>query len=255
MEEKELEELRALVYAQREEIEALKCANVLWGKKWFATGDSYTEGDYSHAPNDDWKLPDGRRKTYPYFIGKRNNMTVINDGKCGSILPLSIGHLADLENVPETDRRPFTVGRYLDIPEDVDYITLMFGANDARHDKLGSIDDTENMTFYGAWNVILAYLIEKFPFAKIGIIVTFGSTHEFRDATREVAKKWAIPVLDLMGDASVPMIFGRERSLTVCDEAVKLRRAAFVVAENNGHPNLKAHEYLSTVVENFLRSL
>ena len=255
MEEKELCELREIIEAQKKEIEALKKANVLWGKKWFATGDSYTEGDYSHAPYDDWRLEGNKRKTYPYFIAQRNNMTVINDGKCGSILPLSKEHLADPENVPVTERRPFTVGRYLEIPEDVDYITLMFGANDARHDELGTIDDKENTTFYGAWNFILSYLLEKFPFAKIGIIVTFGSQREYREATREIARKWAIPMLDLMGDERVPMIFGRERELTACPEAVKLRKDAFVVSPENGHPGLRAHEYLSTTVENFLRSL
>ncbi len=253
--QKECESLRELVDAQKAELDALRRSNVLWGKTWFATGDSYTEGDYRNAPNDDWKLEGNRCKTYPWFIAQRNSMTLINDALCGSILPLSKEHLADPENVPDTNRRPFTVNRYLKIPADVDYITLMFGANDAYHDEMGSIDDTENKSFYGAWNFTLKYLIENFPFAKIGIIVTFGSNPEYRNATREIARKWCIPTLDLMGDPNVPIIFGRERSLTASSEVVKLRREAFVVAPDNGHPNLKAHEYLSTVVENFLRSL
>lgn len=247
--------LRELVDAQKEELEALRRSNVLWGKTWFATGDSFTEGDYRNAPNDDWKLEGNKRKTYPYFVGERNHMTIINDGLCGSILPLSKEHLADPEHVPETDRRPFTVGRYLKIPENVDYITLMFGANDAYHDNLGTIDDTENTTFYGAWNFTLRYLIEHFPFAKIGIIVTFHSTEEYRAATREIARKWCIPMLDLMNDPQVPMIFNREREQKPGAEAVKMRIDSFVVAPDNSHPNLRAHEYLSTVVEHFLRSL
>ena len=44
----------------RAEIEALKRSNSLWGKKWFATGDSFTEGDFSHSAKQDFIFADGK---------------------------------------------------------------------------------------------------------------------------------------------------------------------------------------------------
>ena len=64
------------------------------------------------------------------------------------------------------------MNRYKAIPKDADYITLWFGINDSGHTNLGELADTTNLTFYGAWNVVLEYLIKNYPFAKIGIIIT-----------------------------------------------------------------------------------
>lgn len=59
----------------------------------------------------------------------------------------------------------------------------------------------------------------------------------------------------MMGDEQVPVIFGRETELKLCGKANTLRRDAFRVTPSNGHPNLEAHKYQSTFVEEFLRRL
>ncbi len=149
--------------------EALRASNVLWGKKYFATGDSFTEGDFSgwtdenglsgkNSPviyDSEWKM----YKTYPWWIAKRNNMTLINDGKCGSIMPLSKEYINGDEGIAESYRNPFALTRYQKIPADVDYITLWFGINDSGHTNLGTVTDTTNETYYGAWNVVMEYLL------------------------------------------------------------------------------------------------
>ncbi len=246
------------------EVAALRASNVLWGKKWFATGDSFTEGDFNHSAKEDYILREGKyagkKAVYPYIIGARNNMEVINDGSCGTILPLSKRYLAGEEGFTINDRRPFTFERYKKIPADVDYITLWFGINDSGATNLGTIDDTENTTFYGGWNFILPYLIKNFPNAKIGVIVTNSGKTEYRQATRECCLKWGVPFLDLMGDVSiVPSTGGREDGLGLCSEAKDLWYDRFKVkcveGQSNGHPCPEWHLFQSSYIENFLRSL
>lgn len=237
--------------------------NVLEGKTYVAVGDSYTEGDFSGWHDSNGRVGKnspviydsvrGVYKTYPWWIAERNNMTLHNCGKCGSIVALDKDYVSGVSGVPNTTRDPFSLTRYKELPDHIDYMTFWFGINDAGHTSLGNINDTTNMTFYGAWNVVLPYLIEKYPLCKMGMIVTTGATAAYRQAVRDIANKWGLPCLDLTGDAGVPLLNGRESAVGVCDKAVALRKAAFMLA--NGHPNVEAHEYMSTYIENFLRSL
>jgi len=63
--------------------------------------------------------------------------------------------------------------------------------------------------------------------------------------------------LDLKGDDKVPLLISSKLGYTVNSRAVSLRQQAFCVNASIGdtHPNLKGHEYRSTIIENFLRSL
>ena len=234
----------------QELLEALLRANVLWEKTWVACGDSFTEGDFKES-SEDYVFEDGMyagmKKVYPFFIGRRNRMNIVNEAKCGNTI-------TNLPNRPNA----FSIERHRNLPEDADYITLHFGINDDdAHQKspIGKIDDTENTTFYGAWNVVLEYLITHHPYAKIGIIVPNGCTRPYTDAIRAVARKWGIPTLDLPGDYAVPLLNRVADKDEICETARRLRNEAFSVSEKNRHPNVKAHEYESTVIEHWLRSL
>lgn len=231
----------------------------LWGKKYVACGDSFTAGDFSGDTTGDYIFTDGKfagkKKVYPYFIGMRNNMEVTNEAISGSIMALDKTYVSDPENVDINTRKPFSYERYKKIPADADYITLWFGINDSANTNLGTIDDATNETFYGAWNVVMEYLITNHPYAKIGIIITNSGKAEYREAEREIARKWGIPFLDMMGDEHIPPIFGRESNLCLSSVANNLRRNSFIVSSSNGHPNQYAHEYESTFIEEFLRRL
>ena len=231
-------------------VEELLRANVLWEKKWVACGDSFTEGDF-HQSDEEFLFADGlyegQKKVYPFFIGRRNRMTVINEAKCGSTM-------TDLS----TRADAFSITRYKKIPKDADYITLCFGINDDEyHQKspIGAIDDTGNTTFFGAWNTVLEYLLTEFPYAKIGIIVPNGCTKSYTDAIRAVARKWGVPYLDIPGDYAVPLMNRVSEREEVCALARKLRFEQFSVGKQNGHPNARAHEFESTFIEHWLRSL
>lgn len=223
--------------------------NVLYGKKYTACGDSFTEGDFTNSPTEDYRFEEGLyagcHKVYPYFIGRRNNMEVINLGFCGSTLATGNGGSTPLSRRLDT------------IPLDSDYVTIKIGINDAcRQMPLGSIDDTEDGTFYGAWNCVLDYLTDKLPYAKIGIIVSNGIPEiAYVKATIECAKKWGIPYLDLATDPKLPVMLLTSRT-DVC-KVVKERRIRdfAVVANTNNHPNAKGHEFESYIIENWMRGI
>lgn len=263
--EEQVEALSETCAALTSLTDSLAAGNVLWGKKWFATGDSFTSGG---SVEDDKYFTDGpykgKLKTYPLFIGIRNNMDVTNDGISGSTMALTKQYIAyrdgESEDVYAEDyKKPFSLTRYLAIPEDVDYITLWFGINDKNSTNLGTIDDETNETFYGAWNVVMEWILTNRPWAHVGIIITNGANEDYRNAEREIAHKWGIPYLDMMGDDQVPvMTLGREDSLGLCTTAYNLRRSTFSVgktASGDSHPCWQAHEYESTFIEAFLRRL
>ena len=220
-------------------------SNYLFQKKYVACGDSFTEGDFTNAddPAAAYDEAWGTKKTYPYWIAKRNKMTLVNEAISGTTM---------YNNGNES---AFSVNRYKQIPTDADYITICFGLNDQTSGAaIGTLNDTTNETFMGAWNVVLEYLITNIPYAKIGIIVPDAYCNDqTRQAIIDVAEYWGIPYLDMKGDPNVPLGMGGRSG--VASKAAQLRDAAFRVSETNTHPNVKAHEYRSTIIESFLRRL
>jgi len=230
-------------------------SNILFGKKWVACGDSFTHGDFSNSPTQDYTIESGKYagqyKVYPYLIGNRNNMDIVNEAINGSTMTYIDG----------VQTYAFSLTRYQNIPSDADYITLKFGINDDASHKnapIGTIDDTTNETFYGAYNIVLDYLIRNHPQAKIGVIITNGSTLDIVNATIAIAKKWGVPYLNEATDEQCSFMFRSNRSGVV--SSIRNFRNEYWYVSNidgarNSHPNAKAHEFESTVVENWLRSL
>lgn len=222
--------------------------NVLYGKKYVACGDSFTWGGSAESTQFEDGLYAGQNKVYPYFIGRRNHMDVVNLARGGQTMC----------NIDGTSTNAFSNGIYENIPADADYITLKFGINDLNYNSpVGLLDDTATTTFYGAWNTVMEYILTNHPYAKIGIIVTngCGSNSKYTEATRKIARKWGIPTLDEAADYNVPLLHRVGEKTDIAEKAISIRAAAFRVSETDTHPNDKAHEYESTFVENFLRSL
>ena len=236
-------------YAEYETLTVINDAsNILYGKKWVACGDSFTHGDFSGSSDNTLDIGryKGQNKVYPFFIGNRNNMDVVNEAVNGSTMCLNDG----THNAFSTAN-----GRYTQIPSDADYITLYFGINDGNYSSpIGTIDDADNTTFYGAWNVVLDYLMRNHPYAKIGIIVTNGTSMAYINAEKAIATKWGIPYLD-MNDIQTP-VMNRSNNQSISETVRSFRTQMFSVnAPTNTHPSSKAHEYESTFIEAFLRRL
>lgn len=232
--------------------------DVLYGKKWVACGDSFTqsglgsytdsEGIGTHSGAFD-KL-DGVWKTYPYWIKKRTGINAdwqtcalagsTFTNKSGAIRPFSA----------DTSSPNYTM-----IPADADIVTLAYGLNEINltAEQIGQAGDTTNETLFGAYHVVINSILANNPKAKIGIIINDSWMNQsYHDALVDVAKYYGIPYLDLKNGTEVPMgISGR---LDSCDpDSVALRNAEFKQSDN--HPTLAAQEYRSTFIENFLRSL
>lgn len=242
----------------------------LSGKKWAVCGDSFTSGATSNVLTSGKYT--GQKKVYPYFIGNRTNIDVLRFFNSGQTLSYpSDGTFHNSLTDPTSERY------YQNIPSDVDYITFYLGINDSHHEHgssgtdgedttgvipLGTINDADTSTYYGAWNVVLTWLIENRPFAHIGIIVSNGCDRiAYRTAQIEIAAKYGIPYIDLNGDSRTPVMI---RSLNPdIPNAIKQIIRAKQAVDNDGsitgsvnlHPNDDAHEYESYFIENFLRSL
>lgn len=240
-------------------------SNPLYGKKWAVVGDSFT-AEFANPPSD-WKIEDGiyegKSKVYGYLIANRNNMRLQWLGAGGKTIatPASGGFT-----------NAFSLNEYKNIDADVDYITIYLGINDSHHapgstgddgeDKtgeipLGTIEDTTNATFYGAWNVVIPYLLENHPFAHIGIIVSNGcDTDEYRVAEIAIAKKYGIPYIDLNGDERTPfMLRTTNNNIPTSVRNMRTRLQSIDYEGGNLHPNKDAHEFQASFIETWMRSL
>lgn len=238
-------------------VKSVGFGDVLANKKWAACGDSYTIGYFdgyvdangnTGTSSDAYDADSGHWKTYPWWIAKRNNMTVQWLAQAGN----------DFTNV-EGALRPFSAQgdwvNYTQVDADCDYITLAFGLNEMHMEEtqIGTKNDSDNTTLWGAYNVVMEALIRANPFAKIGIIITDSWLPTwYRDVLIEIAKYWGVPYLDLKAGENVPAGIGGRNGNTV---AQSIRDAVYTVSSSNSHPSLKAHEFRSTIIENFLRSL
>lgn len=197
----------------------------LEGKSLVACGDSITEGIDPEG---------GYFKNYAELVAERNNMTYHNCGRSGSTMT----------NI--ADRNPFSGDRYLNLP-DFDYLTLWFGWNDGAYAPLGTIDDEVDTTFYGAYKKVLSYLIKTYPTKKIGLVVPYMHNSDFQQAVRDVSELYGVPCLDLLDYKQCSKIWD------VNTESGLARTNALTY--DTTHPNQVGYEFISTMYENFLRSL
>lgn len=232
-------------------------SNILYGKKYVAIGDSFTEGSYS---GDDVSkhlftegLYKGKNRVYPYYIGNRNKMEVVNMAVSGSCITTIADYVDEWPSVS------FSYQMYKNIPTDADYITIKLGSNDATYlnqgrISIGTIDSEDVTTFYGAWNVVLMHIIDTCPNAKIGFIITGHLTEELYEAEKAIARKYGLRTLDFASE-DTPYFFRQDLRKDVSAVVRQKRLEYYRVSEANIHPNDECQEFASTIIENFLRSL
>lgn len=244
--------------------------NILSGKKWAVIGDSFSaDGTFSDI-EESQKIQDGPMRgkvpTYKNLIANRNNMTIQDMTAGGRTMATPAD--GSFTNAFSNENNVAVNSNYKQIDSNVDYITIYLGINDSHHAghgddgeetqgeiPVGTIDDVTVNTFYGAWNVVLKYIRENHPFAKVGIIVSNGcGVDSYRQAEIELCKKWGFPYIDMNGDERTPAMI-RSTSPDVSQEVKNIILEKQKISATNQHPNLQAQAFESTFIENFLRSL
>lgn len=209
--------------------------NVLFGKKWAVCGDSVSSGDLVE------KDENGESMAYYYYIKKRNSMELYHDGISGTTM------------TNNGSAQAFSNTRYKNVPLDCDYITLWFGINDSLN-TLGTIDDTDTATMYGAYNTVLTYFIENMPNAKIGLVVSHSTSGAKAEVVRKIAEKFGLKTFDIYKDETIPYWHAWDaNAVQPSTEVYNKRKAQWW--RDGSHPNAAGHEYISTAFEAWMRTL
>ena len=241
--------------------------NKLEGIKWNVLGDSITSINYSR-PNW-WEI-----------IKDKYNITVNNYGISGTTLAHTDDrHLWDYDfekldgstiGYNPEDPSSWSTGnciceRFSKMSNEADLITVMGGTNDGSV-KLGTWNSTDTSTFYGALNVLIQGLINKYPNKKIAFFTPIQSANCYltnvanasaeldkkssedtlslqlrAEAIKRKCKQYSIPCLDLFNESGINGVGGRKTENYRTDD--------------NLHPSVTGNKNMSVIIENFILSL
>lgn len=149
--------------------------------------------------------------------------------------------------------------RALEMDPDADVVVVFGGTNDFGHGDapIGTFEDREPNTFYGACHFLFRYLIETYPDAVIAVCTPlhrtnedcpkgdgrkayhYGSLKDYVAIIREVAEYYSLPVIDLFANSGI-------------QPNVEVMREKFM--PDGLHPNDAGHERMAHIIGNFLLS-
>lgn len=170
------------------------------GLKWNCLGDSLTTMNWGHNMYN--------------IVSEQLGLIPTNHGIVSSTI-------ADYQNDGKSGN-PMCV-RYAEMSDNADIVTVMGGTNDwATSEKIGTMSDRAKTTLYGACHILFRGLIEKYPNAKIGVILppqngqgipsyveSQGGDRDMEKmkkkvkVIREVAEYYSLPVCDLFNHGLV----------------------------------------------------
>ena len=244
------------VYCSNSENNISDGSNILAGKILVTIGDSITYGaDMQMESNGLIENPgpnEGKYKSYGWQIAQRNNMIFYQKGISGSTMQGAVNsNGTDKGDVSKKNGFSKENGRYTQLPDDIDFMTIMFGWNDAAYGTLGTINDTTNETYCGGFNVVMPYLIHKYPYTTIVLIVPFGTTMAHRQAVRDMAQKWGVGCFDMCAN-DLPFYYSEESDDVAVNEEIKKLRIELNQV-NGAHPGYQGHYAIGTRLEDYLR--
>ena len=151
-------------------------------KKWCAVGDSLTDPYYD---------------VYATYVADNLGMILDNKGIGGTCVARNENATV---NQPFVDRIPTYTGYY-------DIWSIFGGENDsANNTPIGSISDTDKTTFYGAYNLIIANLVQRTNRPTVVLIAPYQSKHNtkpYRDAVLALGEYYGLPVIDLYANSGI----------------------------------------------------
>ncbi|MBR5523644.1 MAG: SGNH/GDSL hydrolase family protein [Clostridia bacterium] len=217
----------------------------LKGKKINFLGDSITEG----ACLTDWQ------NVYWMQVGRETGAIVRGYGIGGTRIAPRIAP----ERPGEERFSQYFGSRIAEMDPDADIIVVFGGTNDFGHGDvpLGTMDDRDNGTFYGALHRLYRDLWEKYPAATIVVMTPLHRVGEhdtinehghpviapfkrIAEVIKEVAAYYSFPVLDLYAVSNL------SPELPVIKEAFM---------PDGLHPNDAGHARIASRLVGFLKSL
>lgn len=193
---------------------------------WNVMGDSLTDPNNTLAT----------KKYYDYIQEDLHIKKVNNYGISGSTVSNNSNPMSE---------------RYINMDNGADLITVFTGFNDfSRNVPLGNSYDTTNNTYYGALDVLLKGLVQKFPNKKIGLISMYAFSqypvnnqfgipdYAYVNAEIDVCNRYKVKHLNLY----------EMDSMNLATDGSKYR--AF-----QNHLNNQGHEHLATIIESFIKGM
>ena len=215
------------------------------GKKILFLGDSITEG----ACLTDWQ------NVYWLRVGRETGATGRGYGIGGTRIAPRIRP----ERPGEERFSQHFASRVPDMDPDADIVVVWGGTNDFGHGDvpLGTIEDRDETTFYGALHTLFRTLWEKYPTATIVAMTPLHRTGEhdtinehgypviapfkrIAETIQEVAAYYSFPVLDLYAVSNL-------------NPELPVVRETFM--PDGLHPNDAGHERIASRLIGFLKSL
>ncbi len=214
----------------------------LKGKKINFLGDSITEGYGVSCPENVYHQIMKRE----YGLAEARNY-----GVGGTRLARQLSHFD-----PDADR-DFCL-RATEMDKDADVVIVFGGTNDFGHGDapLGTFNDREPVTFYGACHYLFTYLLETYPDAVIAICTPlhrfneddpmgdhihkdyhYGDLKTYANIIREVAEYYSLPVIDLFANSGI-------------QPKVDVMREKYM--PDGLHPNDAGGEKIARIIGNFL---
>ena len=202
-------------------------------------GDSITQGSGAEI----------HENTYTYLTAKYFNAEECNYGVGGTRIAKQVKRTFN----PDDD---VFMCRAVKLPTDADFTFVFGGTNDYGHGdaKLGTFEDRDNYTFYGAMHELVAYMVATFPKDKLCFIlpiprydqdnpygdgskdVPMAPMSRYLQAEREVLDYYGVEYLDLADKFYVP-------TAPVYDE----------LFADGLHPNPKGHKLLADCLIEYLK--
>lgn len=244
-------------------IEESKLNNLVWN----VFGDSMSSIDFS-------------KPTWWQIISEKHNMTANCYGISGTTLAhTNDRHLWDYNwgkldaneiGYNPIDSSTWDTGncfceRFIKMSDEADLITVMGSTNDNAV-KLGNWDSTDTSTFYGALNILIQGLINKYPNKKIAFFTPMQQANSYTTNVAnpglELDKKLPTDTLSLQLRAEAIKRKCNQYSIPCLDlysisgvNGVGNRKALVYRNNDDTHLSVFGNEYIVAAIESFLLSL
>jgi lysophospholipase L1-like esterase len=207
--------------------------------KLLTIGDSITRGSYT-GPNDPCPLSVAN----PNFSLMLKEMLGFSELKCCGINGVSIS--ATSYQNPE-----FAICKNYDNLEDGDFLIVAGGTNDYGTDVvLGKIEDKEDISFYGAVELLFSKISKKMPKEKVVVIIPINREYEDKNKAGFTLKAYRLALEIKAKEYGFFIVDGRKMGFNPNDPENKKKYIS-----DGLHPTQEGHKLYADYVYSCIKDL